>query len=758
MNSRAELERQIVEQTAELEKKNVELAQTREALANAQGLLQAMLDNIPDLIYYKDSQSRFLKVNRALARHLSVENPDMAIGKTDFDFNSPERAREFLKDEQRIFQTGVPLINKIEKQLLLNGTTLWTSTTKAPLRDSQGKIVGLVGISRNITEQKQAEEVLRQSHDELEQHVAERTAELSRERRLLRTLIDNLPDGIYAKDREGRKTLANKADLKTLRCKTEAEAIGKSDFDLFPKEIAAKFFADDQAVIQKGQPVLDREEFFFDEENRKHWLLTSKLPLRDENGVIVGLVGVGRDITQLKQAEEALRQARDELEQQVTARTAENADLQKLVAERERAEQALGQERRLLRTLIDNLPDGIYAKDREGRKTLANKADLKTLRCKTEAEAIGKNDFDLFPKEIAARFFADDQAVIAGNPVINREEFYLDEAGQKHWLLTSKLPFKDETGAIVGLVGIGRDISSLKVAEERLEAVHRELRDVSRQAGMAEVATGVLHNVGNVLNSVNVAAGVVSEVLRNSRSSGVSKLTRLLVEHKADLGHFLSEDERGHQVPAYLEQLSGYLEQERSQMRAELDNLMRNIEHIKEIVATQQNYAKVLGVVEKVELSDLMEDAMKIHGGAFERHGITLVREYDPLPPMSVDKHKLLQIVVNLLSNAKYACEDSNQNTNRVCVRLKAGGEGRVRIEVEDNGIGIAKGNLARIFSQGFTTRKGGHGFGLHGGALAAREMGGSLTAHSDGPGKGATFVIDLPLVPPDNESQKSTP
>ena len=174
------------------------------------------------------------------------------------------------------------------------------------------------------------------------------------ERELLRTLIDNLPDGIYAKDTAGRKIMVNPADLKVLGCQTEAEAIGKSDFDLFPKDIAEKFWADDQKVI-RGEPVINREEMTVNDEGEKYWQLTSKLPLRDQDGKVVGLVGIGRNITGQKQAEEALRQSRDELEKRVAERTAQ-----------------LSQERLLLRTLIDNLPDCIYAKDTAGRKTMAN--------------------------------------------------------------------------------------------------------------------------------------------------------------------------------------------------------------------------------------------------------------------------------------------------------------------------------------------------------------------------------------------------
>ena len=168
--------------------------------------------------------------------------------------------REFFQDEQRIIQTGKALINKIERQPRPDGEVTWMSATKVPLRDTAGKVIGIVGINRDITSRNKRRRRWPRRND-LEQRFAERTAELSRERLLLRTLIDNLPDAIYAKDTTGRKTLANPADLKNLRCKTEAEAIGKTDFDLFPPDIAEKFWADDQKVIQ-GKPVINREEYF----------------------------------------------------------------------------------------------------------------------------------------------------------------------------------------------------------------------------------------------------------------------------------------------------------------------------------------------------------------------------------------------------------------------------------------------------------------------------------------------------------------
>ena len=214
------------------------------------------------------------------------------------------------------------------------------------------------------------------------------------------------------------------------------------------------------------------------------------------------------------------------------------------------------------------------------------------------------------------------------------------------------------------------------------------------------------------------------------------------------------EDERGRQVPVYLEQLAEHLEQERRDLRGELKNLTMNIEHIKEIVTTQQNYAQVSGLTETVTLPELVEDALRIHSGAYVRHGVAVVREFEPLPTISVDKHKVLQILVNLFSNAKYACDAGGKKEKQVKVRLKPASEGRVKIEVADTGVGIASENLTRIFSQGFTTRKGGHGFGLHSGALAARDLGGSLNVHSEGVGRGATFTLELPVIPVRHEPE----
>lgn len=290
------------------------------------------------------------------------------------------------------------------------------------------------------------------------------------------------------------------------------------------------------------------------------------------------------------------------------------------------------------------------------------------------------------------------------------------------------------------------EITERQRAEAELRELHGQLLETSRRAGMAEVATGVLHNVGNVLNSVNVSTGLISETLRKSKTPNLAKAAALLREHEADLAAFLSSGERGRVLPAYLAEISDRLVGERLEMLREIDLLHKNIEHIKDIVAMQQNYAKVSGLVETLPVDQLVEDAIEMDAASLERHQITLVRDYADVPPVAVDKHKVIQILINLIRNAHHALKESSRDGRRIVIGIGRNGSNRVKVIVSDNGVGIPPENLTRIFSHGFTTRKDGHGFGLHAGALAAQELGGRLAAHSDGTGAGATFTLELPI------------
>jgi signal transduction histidine kinase len=292
---------------------------------------------------------------------------------------------------------------------------------------------------------------------------------------------------------------------------------------------------------------------------------------------------------------------------------------------------------------------------------------------------------------------------------------------------------------------LGRIFERQRAAKE-LEEANKELLDLSRRAGMAEVATGVLHNVGNVLNSVSVSATLLADGLRKSKVGNLRLATDMIRAKNGDLGVFLTTDPKGLLLPEYLAKAAGQLEKEHEEFGVEIASMTENIEHIKGIVAMQQHYAKVSGMKENLDAGELVEDALRMNYASLHRHRIRLVREVEgDLPKVCVDRHKVLQILINLIRNAKHALEDGT-GEKRLTVRVEPRFPWQVRISVSDNGVGIVSENLTKIFNHGFTTRQNGHGFGLHSGANAAKEMGGSLHVNSAGEGQGATFTLDLPV------------
>ena len=285
---------------------------------------------------------------------------------------------------------------------------------------------------------------------------------------------------------------------------------------------------------------------------------------------------------------------------------------------------------------------------------------------------------------------------------------------------------------------------------QELKDVHRQLVQVARQAGRAEVATSVLHNVGNVLNSVHTSAMLAKERLVRLQVEDVGHLAALLEERRDDLGTFLTQDERGRNVMPFLSGLGQHLRTECHETVSLLDEVGRYTEHIGTIVKLQQNYTRAPRLNEQAHLAELLEDALRINSAGLTRHEVRVVRQLSPVPQLITDKHKVLMILVNLISNAKYALDGAPAEKRCLTLRMESCAAGRVRIEIHDNGVGIEPELLTRIFQHGFTTREEGHGFGLHSSSLAAQELGGSLTAHSEGPGRGATFILELPCTPPE--------
>lgn len=289
--------------------------------------------------------------------------------------------------------------------------------------------------------------------------------------------------------------------------------------------------------------------------------------------------------------------------------------------------------------------------------------------------------------------------------------------------------------------------AKLHLAQTELKETHQKLVVTARQAGMAEVASDVLHNVGNVLNSVNTCVAVLRRELGESRVENLGRTLDLIDEHQDDLADYLIRDEKGQKVLPYLRGVSVRLKEEQSEAAQTLENLTRHVQHITEIISVQQSFAKAIGVIEDVDLNDVIDDAVNICSESLARNHVELIVEREELPVARLDRHQLMQILVNLLTNARNAvCCQSKSNGRQIWLRAAADGGGWIHIDVVDNGVGIPEENLKRIFSHGFTTRRDGHGFGLHSAALAAKQMDGHLEAFSEGEGKGARFTLTIPV------------
>ncbi len=417
----------------------------------------------------------------------------------------------------------------------------------------------------------------------------------------------------------------------------------------------------------------------------------------------------------------------------------------------QRNEQIAAAERKY-RDIFDHVSEGIFQYTSEGTLLSANPA-MARLCGYVHAEQLKSDVCD-----IRRQLYVDStrhaqilMEIARHGSIKNWESEIYRQDGSIIWIMESTRAVLGPDGAVTYYEGVMWDIHARKTAEAEREQMQRRLSAVARQAGMAEIATGVLHNVGNVLNSINVSASLCEDRAKTSKLPGFTKAIGLFHEHQADLAAFLTQDEKGRQVVDYLGRLNEHLLKEQHDLLAELSSLVQNIQHVKEIVKSQQTYAKTAVVHDKVPVSEIVEDAIRINQESLERHRITVVRELASLPPLTLDKHQILQILVNLISNAKYAMRGiSADRTLTISASLRADDSSRLVVSVRDTGSGIQPGDLARIFSMGFTTRSDGHGFGLHTSALAAKSMGGELTAHSDGVNQGATFRLEIPILSDD--------
>ncbi|MFJ1267670.1 MHYT domain-containing protein [Legionella lytica] len=282
------------------------------------------------------------------------------------------------------------------------------------------------------------------------------------------------------------------------------------------------------------------------------------------------------------------------------------------------------------------------------------------------------------------------------------------------------------------------------LASNYKEAKNQQQFEKARELGMSEMSASVLHNVGNVINSINIS---IETLLANRHATPLKtleKLAALLNTHKEDLPNFLSQDSRGSHIPAYINELALCWEKEHNQEIAELEDMTKNITLIKSIINTQQTALKNERFEQIISLNELIDETLLL-SGAYLNKKITVIKEYSDLKPIVVDKTKLFQILNNIISNAKDALVESTNTPKVLTIKTKLITKDKIEIQISDNGVGISNANLSQIFIFGFTTKKSGHGFGLHASAVAVNELGGEIKVSSGGYEQGATFTIYLP-------------
>jgi PAS domain S-box-containing protein len=522
-------------------------------------------------------------------------------------------------------------------------------------------------------------------------------AQLARERDLLHTLLENIPDRIYFKDRQSRFIRINRSLTQLFGLQRAEEAYGKTDADFYGAEHAGEALQDEIRVMQTGEPILGKVEFENLADGRRSWSLTTKLPLRDRKGRIIGTCGISREISELKVMEEQL-----------------------------------ATERNLLRAVIDNLPDLVFLKDVEGHYLLDNVAHLRWLGASDASEVRGRTLFDFVPDEIAEALHKDDLAVAeSGVPKLNQEEYVVDPLGNLRWRLTSKIPWLDDDGHAVGLVCISRDITDQKIAEQQLKTANAELA-ASREE--------LLRAVQNLQEAHNELRDVQLQLIEAEKMKSIGRLAAGVAHEvknplailKMGIEFLTSQNNEDEHTPVILKEMADALDRADGVIRGLLDfSAPKQLE------------------VKREDLNTIINNALKLVRGEM-KGAFEIERDFQSnLPPVKLDAGKISQVFINLFTNALHAMGDGGILSVRTYSKQLTGvganisdsrsesfrvGQNIVVAEIDDTGHGIPEDKLAKIFEPFFTTKPTGRGTGLglsvvktiidlHGGTIDIRNL-----------------------------------
>jgi PAS domain S-box-containing protein len=660
-------------------------------------ILSTMLASISDFAYIFDREGRFLFVNQPLLDLWGIPL-EQAVGRNFGELGyAPALAAGLEKQLRHVLETGESVTDETE-YVSPAGVAGSYEYIFSPVIGADGSVELVVGSTRDMTGRKHAERALVEAEAKY------------------RSLFENSAEGIFQNTPDGRMLAANPALAAMLGFDSPDELVS-TRVDLEMQSYAHPSERDQfRARLEREGAINGFECEVRRKDGTRIWVSENVRVVRAEDGSPLRYEGSVQDITERRRAEEALQESN-------------------LALRRQSAE---------LRVLFDLMPAMIWFKDPDNRILRINQRAALAAGLPI-GEIEGRLSVEIYPRD-AGTHHADDMEVIAsGVPRLGLVERRADSGADESWVETDRVPYFDDDGKVAGVVVMAQDISERKRSETQLRKTNNQLIEVSRLGGMAEVATDVLHNVGNILNSVNVSAALVVENVRNSRASRMADVVALLREHRDDLARYITTDPAGQHIPEMLEALSREWVGQQQLLVTELEELHRNVDLIKTVIASQQSHAGAAEIVESMGVAELVEDAVRVQQDVLSKQQVRVVRDFATVPPIRVVRHKAIGILVSLLRNGRQACRNLEPQARCITLTIERRGS-RAAIRVGDNGDGIAAENLVRIFAPGFTTRDDARGYGLHSAALAAAELGGGLTAASDGPGLGATFTLELPL------------
>jgi len=621
--------------------------QAEAELFNSQQMLRTVLDTIPQRVFWKDRNSVFLGCNQPLAEDCGYAQPDEIVGKTDYETVATSEADRYRADDRNVMETDQPKLHYEEPQLRKDGSTGWLRTNKVPLHDKKGRVIGVLGTYEDITVLKQASEAMQESG------------------RRFRSLLDNAPDAVYVQTNK-RIAYANQAALQLLRAERPEQLLGLPVLDLVAPEWRELVQERMLRVTTRSGPLPAMEEEYLRLDQTRVAVEVTAVPVvfHGEPGALVFV----RDITERKQAAETI-----------------------------------AYERQLLRTLLDLLPDGVYIKDLNSRFLMANATLARRFGKDDPAQLLGRSDVDFFAPEIAARHRADEEKVLAGESILEREETVTFPTGQKRTLLTTKVPFRNRQGKICGLVGIGRDITEHKLLGE-------QFRQSQKMEAFGQLAGGVAHDFNNLLTVIE----------------GHVALLQLKESTSPDSAGNLAEIAKAAERAA---------------------NLTRQLLTFSRRQLVQPK---------PVDLNEIVANTTKMLQRLIGEH-ISLETHFVPRGALvKADGNMMEQILINLAVNSRDAMPKGGRlviqtaaitlNEADAAANPKARPGAFIRLSVTDTGGGIAPEEMEHIFEPFFTTKEIGKGTGL---GLAT--VFGIVTQHhgwidvQSKVNEGATFHIHLP-------------